>query len=1004
MSFKNLSVRLKIVTVNFITLMLMIALGGISYYSIGSLLERHQWVNHTHLVLEEASSMKVAAVNMQTGMRGFLLSGKEKFLEPYDAGRRGFDQLTSNLQKKVSDDPAQVALLGEITKMIYDWQTVFAEPMIKMRRQVASDQDMANVIASVQEEREKIYFDQFRAQIAKFRDREKALIAQREFDSKNQASWSRQLIVFGMIFVSIGMMVISYLLSNLITNPLKEALGVAQGVAEGNLSIDIKVERTDELGVLAEALRKMVASLKQKVALAENIAKGDLPPKVYLSSEQDELGLALEKMLFSLKQKVKVAQAVAEGNLKVDNKLASENDVLGKALQTMIERLALFNQTSGSQKWLSDGAAQVNEEMRGDRTTAEIASSVLSVVAKYVDAQVGLFYVVTSNDRFKVASSFALTVRKHMNVEIESGEGIVGQAILERQMFVVTDLPEGYMAVQSGSGEQIPRQLLAVPLMVDGEVLGAIEIGSFHELTAQHREYFDLICEPIAIALRSAKSRKINARLLEQTSLQAEELRNQTEELEAQQEHLQIANSELEQRSKVLEEQSEVIKEKNKRAEEAKHLIEVKAKELTLSNKYKSEFLANMSHELRTPMNSILALSQNLAENKEKNLKPKQITHAKTIHDSGNSLLKLINDILDLSKVEAGKLEIVHEAISPQQIVEGLQRMFQPLVEKKGLVYHTVLPADLPEVVTDSHRVQQILRNFLSNAVKFTNSGEITLKVETSVSPYAFSHPEVTDQQAVFFHVQDSGTGIPQDKLAVIFEAFKQGDGSISRTHGGTGLGLSISKELASLLGGEIRVESTSGEGSQFTLILPLKAPQVDRIFSEDGRLNVELSASSIEGPGVVENPAQMGAALVSSPDKQDEQQVQKATKRLTGKSILIADDDMRNVYTLSSLLEHLDVEIHVANDGVEALQLLSDHPKMDLVIMDVMMPKMDGYTAIQKIREQSEFKELPILVLTAKAMAGERKKALGMGADAYLTKPLDRDRILITLGGMVHD
>jgi signal transduction histidine kinase/AmiR/NasT family two-component response regulator len=423
------------------------------------------------------------------------------------------------------------------------------------------------------------------------------------------------------------------------------------------------------------------------------------------------------------------------------------------------------------------------------------------------------------------------------------------------------------------------------------------------------------------------------------------------------------SNAELEAQAKELEDKAKLLEVKNKEVELASLSLEEKAEQLSLISKYKSEFLANMSHELRTPLNSLLILSKTLAENRDKNLSAEQVKFASTVHSAGQDLLALINEILDLSKVEAGKMPVNPKAVEIEEVRDYIEQTFRPVAEHKGLEFVIDAPKDLPKnMFTDESRLQQILKNLLSNAFKFTEKGRVTLTVGQAVRETGAG-----GKNSIVFAVTDTGIGIPSDKQKLIFEAFQQADGTTSRKYGGTGLGLTISREIARLLGGMIEVESEPGKGSRFTLFLPQKYTGPE---------------SAIEG----------GAEPLSEVDPLP------TDANFTGRKVLIVDDDVRNVFALSSVLKMKGMSVVFAENGKQGIQCLQDNPDTDLVLMDTMMPEMDGLEATRAIRGIPEFANIPIISLTAKAMKGDREKCLEAGASDYVTKPVDENHLLAVI------
>ncbi len=676
----------------------------------------------------------------------------------------------------------------------------------------------------------------------------------------------------------------------------------------------------------------------------------------------------------------------------------TDQDVLGMALNDMTTVLQRYHRETVAKRWLDEGKSLLNERMRGEQEPKELANKVLEFLARYCNVQMGLFYLGHVDGSASVVASYALPSNGRTVTDVEPGDGLVGQVLVEQKAILLENVSEEYTPIQSGLGEERPRHLLLTPLVANGQVEGVIELATLHRFSAGQKEFLDQVAESIAIAVASAKSRIRNRELLEYTQEQAEklqnqseelrnqteELQNQTAELEAQQEQLRLTNSELSERGRMLEEQRNEITEHNTRLEEARKLLEVKATELEKTNRYKSEFLANMSHELRTPMNSILVLSQSLLEGATDRLSPKQQEYLKTIHDSGQGLLGLINDILDVSKMEAGRMTLAREEVIPAEVAESLGKMFTPLAAQKGLKLEIEVAEKTPALATDRQRLEQILRNFLGNAIKFTGKGVVKLRIHPARRETAIGHHKYPASALIAFAVQDTGIGIAEDKRQIIFEAFRQEDGSTSRIYGGTGLGLAISTEFAKLMGGMIELESEQGRGSTFTLLLPVVAPEP----------SAAKTAAEPAEPGAATPPDAIPPEPMADPPPVDAP-TEKQRPELTDKTILVVDDDMRNIYSMAAILEPHGIEMEVANNGRDALEMLRANCRINAVIMDIMMPKMDGYETTRQIRAIKELRDVPIIVLTAKVMKDERERCLAAGANEYLTKPVDRDRLL---------
>jgi signal transduction histidine kinase/ActR/RegA family two-component response regulator len=629
-----------------------------------------------------------------------------------------------------------------------------------------------------------------------------------------------------------------------------------------------------------------------------------------------------------------------------------------------------------------------------------------------------------------------------MPTSFRPGEALVGTAAQEKRTILVENAPSGYLKISSGLGEAPPAQVIVLPVLFEGKVLGVIELASFTPFTQIQKDFLNQIAEMIATSVNTISVNTKTEQLLKQSQELTEQLRERSAELENRQKALQASNAELEEKAELLARQNRDIEVKNTEIEEARQVLEERAEQLAVSMRYKSEFLANMSHELRTPLNSLLILAKLLADNAEGNLSPKQVEFAETIHGAGSDLLQLINDILDLSKVEAGKMDVSPTRIALVQLVDYVEATFRPLTAEKGLDLSVRVSPELPATLhTDEQRLLQVLRNLLSNAVKFTDSGSVELvirpagaDVPQSIREQLLEAGALTDPdgELIAFSVTDTGIGIAASKMRVIFEAFKQADGTTSRKYGGTGLGLSISREIAQLLGGEIHAQSEPGRGSTFTLYLPLHPtelpPQgyqqsvaqleaVELVASEAERSS-ELSAAEIETPAEVKSyrETQNGPAAMfrrrrrSVPQgeqrgdqwavvaEQDRAPQSAHEVRFAGEKVLIVDDDIRNVFALTSVLEQHGLSVLYAENGREGIEVLEQHDDVAVVLMDIMMPEMDGYATTTAIRRMPQFAGLPIIALTAKAMKGDREKAIESGASDYVTKPVDPDHLLAVM------
>ncbi len=926
---------------------------------------------------------------------------------------------------------------------------------------------------------------------------------------------------------------------------------------------------------------------------------------------------------------------------------------VGVSANEMARSLAELGNERQRDEWLKAGHAGLSQELRGELELSDVGTRALSFIARHLDAPVGALYFLDDGDVLNLLATFAQPSSDENNLDstarpsFRMGSGLVGQAALQDTPTIVKDPPPNYLRIESGLGAASPREIVLVPLLQDGKPIGVLELALFAECSDQSIQLLLLARETLAIALQVARSRTAMRELLtatqeqaDQLAMQDEELRATNEELQAQQEELRQTNEELTEQTQELEAQHRVVEAKNAELEETRRGLERKATELATVSAYKSQFLANMSHELRTPLNSMLLLSSLLTENQIGNLTPKQVEYCTSIHSAGTDLLALINQVLDLAKVESGKQDVHVEPVQLTPWLSQFKNIFEPQANAKGLGFILELAADLPETIsTDRQRITQILNNLLANAIKFTEHGEIRMQATRVTAGTRLRRHDLHADRTVALTISDTGIGIPVEQQERIFEPFEQADPSTGRRYGGTGLGLAIARELAALLGGEIELRSALGKGSTFILYLPCDGPRpkahepgdampalrvpstggstkssssdaihprllvieddpmfatalgelIERqglqcLFARDGETGLRLAKSErptgivldlglpdMDGWAVVErlssdpetasipvhvvsardgsertdrqgtigylrkpsvrsdlvrmieslvptsddramsvlivgDDAVAGDSLIallererikarrveraddalrvlatdrfqcmvldlSLPDmdgldllrslesqttfekpavivytardlsKAETQRLEAYTEavvlkegaavgrlldeirlfarqlsdgfprrkasrsvattdiRLENRTILVADDDMRTIYALSAMLRSRGAEVLVADTGLAAITMLEEHPSVDGVLMDIMMPEMDGYAAMRRIRADARFQTLPIIALTAKAMRGDEEKCLEAGANAYLPKPIDPHRLLQILG-----
>ncbi|CAL9432485.1 HAMP domain-containing protein [Streptomyces sp. ICN988] len=860
---------------------------------------------------------------------------------------------------------------------------------------------------------------------------------------------------------------VNQMASNL-TGQVRNIAMVTTAIAKGDLTKKIDIDARGEILELKTTINTMVDQLSSFAEEVTRVARevgteGQLGGQARVRDVDGtwrDLTESVNEMAGNLTRQVRaiarVATAVTRGdlNLKIDVDASGEISELQDYINKMIANLRDTTIANKEQDWLKGNLARISGLMQGRRDLQDVASLIMSELTPVVSAQHGAFFLAmplvdgqeqagAEGDAYelRMLGSYGYSMGS-MPTSFRPGEALVGTAAKEKRTILVENAPTGYLKISSGLGEAPPAQVIVLPVLFEGQVLGVIELASFTPFTHIQKDFLNQIAEMIATSVNTISVNTKTEVLLKQSQELTEQLRDRSEELEQRQKALQSSNAELEEKAELLAQQNRDIEVKNTEIEEARQVLEERAEQLAVSMRYKSEFLANMSHELRTPLNSLLILAKLLADNADANLSPKQVEFAETIHGAGSDLLQLINDILDLSKVDAGKMDVSPTRIALVQLVDYVEATFRPLSAEKGLDLSVRVSPGLPATMhTDEQRLLQVLRNLLSNAVKFTDSGSVELVIrpardevpqairEQLLEAGSMSDP---DAELIAFSVSDTGIGIAASKMQVIFEAFKQADGTTSRKYGGTGLGLSISREIAQLLGGEIHAQSEPGRGSTFTLYLPLHPSELpphgyqQPLPSVEGGEPSASPAAVAELPGAqAETPAEVksyqdsqnGAAalfrrrrrsagtdeLPAVRERQSDAGQEPAPQsgrgiRFGGQKVLIVDDDIRNVFALTSVLEQHGLSVLYAENGREGIEVLEQHEDVAVVLMDIMMPEMDGYATTTAIRRMPQFAGLPIIALTAKAMKGDREKAIESGASDYVTKPVDPDHLLTVM------
>ena len=946
-------------------------------------------------------------------------------------------------------------------------------------------------------------------------------------------------------------------MANNLTSQVRNIAQVTTAVAQGDLSKKIDVDARGEILELKTTINTMVDQLSAFAAEVTRVAR-EVGSEGRLGGQAEVEGVSgtwkrltenVNELAGNLTRQVRaiaeVTSAVAAGDLTRSISVEAQGEVaeLKDNINAMVQSLRETIQANQQQDWLKSNLARISGMMQGHRDLAVVAELIIDELAPLVGAQHGTFFLSETaggDTQLRLIAGYGLRADKEAPLQYRLGQSLIGQVAKSKRSIVVTDLPEGYVKISSGLGEASPSSLAVLPILFEDQVLGVIELAAFTPFTPVQTDFLGQLTETLGVNLNTIVANSRTDALLDESQRLTAELQARSGELQAQQDELQRSNAELEDKAEQLARQNSDIETKNAEIEQARQEIEERAQQLALASKYKSQFLANMSHELRTPLNSLLILARLLAQNPGRNLTAKQVEYANVIHSAGSDLLQLINDILDLSKVEAGRMDIHPERFALRSLLEDVRATFQPLTAEKGLTFAVEAAAEAPgEMFTDRQRLRQVLGNLLSNAVKFTPSGRVVLRA-------GLGGPAPDGGPIVAFSVTDTGIGIAPENLNTIFGAFQQGDGTLSRRYGGTGLGLSIAREVAALLGGEITADSELGRGSTFTLHVPRSLPgaqeaEADRAdpavtsgaptgdarragATADGRnadpavpagaaaehrvlvlestrgglltllaysassdltdLHGAVRVQTVAGPdeaiGVLrsaphrcvvldlglpdaaafafleqlqDEPGLAGLpVLAHTRDKPDSPQNRLARLRfgngalellpslddlreritvylsaagpqehaaqpgdggaagmpvpqpkrheaLHGKRVLVIDDDARNVFAITSSLEQQGISVLRAPNGRQGVAVLLAEEDVDLILMDVMMPEMDGYATMAAIRDMPRFAGLPIIAVTARAMQGDREKSLDAGASDYVTKPVDTEELLTCMG-----
>jgi CheY-like chemotaxis protein/CHASE3 domain sensor protein/putative methionine-R-sulfoxide reductase with GAF domain len=827
-----------------------------------------RWVTHTHEVIEEFDQVQAQTEEEESGIRGFVISGNDKFIQGYNTSRSAIREHIDKAKGLTIDNPAQEKNIDALQKQLAQ-NDAYQDELISLRRE-----RFEKAASLVSTGRGKELMDEVARLLTNCKDMEyKLLVIRKKASEDDYNTFSK---VFSILLLIVGVVLVSLFI-------------------------------------------------------------------------------------------------IINSNLRALKKAEKE---------------------SADKNWLLTGNFELNEKTRGEKTEDDLAQAIINQLCTYLNAQIGAIYLI-DNGQMHFSGSYAYNHKEQNNRVINIGEGLVGQAAATKKTILFSEVPDGYIKISSGLGNIKPKSLLVMPLLHDDTLKGVVEIGMSREFSPLQMNFLNAIGENIAIVVNAAQSRRKLKELLAETQRQAEELTTQQEELRQSNEELQektellersesslkTQQEELQQTNEELEEKANLLEEQKEKLEQAKMDIETKARELELTGKYKSEFLANMSHELRTPLNSVLILAQILSENKNKSLAAKEVEFAKNIYNSGSDLLNLINEILDLSKVESGKMEIDIAKVPFSEIINDVNTMFSQLAKNKSI--HLSIELNKKQlqgtIETDKQRLEQILRNLLSNAFKFTDSaGSVALSIdEADKDNIVFKNKKLLHTGTIVkMAVTDTGIGIPQDKSEIIFEAFQQADGSTKRKYGGTGLGLSISRELANALGGEIQLKSEEGKGSTFTLYLPLA---FDFSAAED-EANIEHKEKA-QAPVQKNRPAQVTFPEGETGD--DREHIKENDKVL-----LIMEDDRSYSQVLLGFARERQYKGIIAYEGNTGLSY-ARYYKPDAIILDMKLPVMDGAEVLKQLKTDPSLRHIPVQIISG---YDRKKEGMDMGAFGFMQKPISKN------------
>lgn len=890
-----------------VSLLVLMISSTASFISIKNLLKSNFWVNHTQEVIYNLNQGSSTLTDAQTSMRGYLITGDEQFVSRYNTYETESNTYFDKLEELTSDNPAQQKALTHLKGLRSNFFKYLNNQIVKKRF------GKQNVVFDLNEGR--AMMDELRTYFKKIENTEQGLLKERSDTSETYGTYSTILIVVAFI--------IAFLIS------IVFLFRILKDYNE-RLLLQLELEKKDvETAQRIEAIS----------TIASNISSGNY-------------------------------------DIRVDDTKADALGSVGESLNNMSGALKESFGLLSEKEWIQSGIAGLNNVMLGDKSLNELSKDVIEYLCHYTNSSAGVFYVLEV-DELVVSAGYSYIPTKNREI-IQKGDGLLGQCIVSGELLELKTLSSDFIQINYALGEIKPTHIVAVPLL-DNRVEGALELASIYGFSALHLEFLRMVANNIGIAIKSTQNRKRVMELLEETQAQSEELRVQhselesiNAELEAQTEKLQASEEELRVQQEELEQTNEELSERSVLLEERNNEIQKKSEALELTTRYKSEFLANMSHELRTPLNSILLLSRLLSENNSNSMNNEEIEFAKVIQSSGNSLLGLIDEILDLSKIEAGKMELEFLDVSTKEITDTLSSLFSEIAKQKRIKFD-IISKDAPIVIkTDKMRLEQILKNLISNAIKFTDKGSVSVEIKINDD----------DEKIICFIVKDTGIGIPLDKQPLIFEAFQQADGSTKRKYGGTGLGLSISRELAKLLRGEIILHSTVGKGSSFTLCLPVYGSMIKKVIV-DKTPTIDISHEEIDELKQVKNKY---LSTVIPDEIEDDRDIIAEGDKV----ILIVEDDINFAQSLLAFSRKNGYKVVVSVRGDYALNFALMYKPIG-ILLDIELPIKSGWEVLEELKNNNQTKHIPVHIMSSHKL---KQESLLKGAVDFLDKPVAFDRI----------